>query len=57
VFAKFYTARGTSEAGPFGVIVGGPLVNNVVTEMPGARGYAVQVIFIRIMKITTNNFA
>lgn len=36
-------ARGTSEPGPFGVIVGDPLVKNVVAAMPTARGYAVQV--------------
>jgi hypothetical protein len=36
-------ARGTSEPGPYGVIVGDPLVKNVVAAMPGARGYAVQV--------------
>jgi len=42
-FAYASTARGTSEPGPFGVIVGDPLVKNVVGAMPGARGYAVQV--------------
>jgi hypothetical protein len=37
------TARGTSEPGPFGVIVGDPLVDNVGKMATGSRGYAVQV--------------
>jgi len=36
-------ARGTSEPGPFGLIVGDPLVKNVAALVPGSRGYAVQV--------------
>jgi hypothetical protein len=39
----FRSARGTSEPGPFGVIVGDPLVAAVSKLVPGARGYAVQV--------------
>ncbi|KAF2436099.1 alpha/beta-hydrolase [Tothia fuscella] len=35
-------ARGTSEPGPFGVIVGDPLVRAVSALIPGTRGYAVQ---------------
>lgn len=41
--ANGFLARGTSEPGPFGVIVGDPLVKNVVAAIPSARGYAVQV--------------
>jgi hypothetical protein len=36
-------ARGTSEPGPFGSIVGDPLVKAVVAAVPGSRGYACQV--------------
>jgi hypothetical protein len=50
-----FIARGTSEPGPFGVIVGDPLVTNVVAAMPLARGYAVQVIFRTAMKATIFN--
>lgn len=35
-------ARGTSEPGPFGTIVGDPLVEGVAALVPGSRGYAVQ---------------
>jgi hypothetical protein len=42
-FADDFVARGTSEPGPFGVIVGDPLVKNVAAIMQGTRGYAVQV--------------
>ena len=42
-FTDGIAARGTSEPGPFGVIVGDPLIKNVVTAIPSARGYAVQV--------------
>jgi hypothetical protein len=38
-----FAARGTSEPGPFGVIVGDPLVKNVAAALPDTRGYAVQV--------------
>jgi len=34
-------ARGTFEPGPYGVIVGDPLVAAVRAKVPGARGYAV----------------
>jgi hypothetical protein len=39
------TARGTFEPGPFGVIVGDPLMQAIKREMRGekVRGYAVQV--------------
>ena len=39
------SARGTFEPGPFGVIVGDPLMQAVKREMRGenVRGYAVQV--------------
>jgi hypothetical protein len=36
-------ARGTSEPGPFGSIVGDPLVKAVTVALLGSRGYAVQV--------------
>lgn len=36
-------ARGTSEPGSFGLIVGDGIVNKVKYAIPGARGYAVQV--------------
>lgn len=39
-------ARGTSEPGSFGLIVGDPLVAAVKRQVPGARGYAVQVLFL-----------
>jgi hypothetical protein len=40
-----WAARGTFEPGPFGVIVGDPLVQAIKSEMKGedVRGYAVQV--------------
>lgn len=42
---EIIVARGTSEVGPFGVIVGDPLVARVQRDMPGVnvRGYPVQV--------------
>jgi hypothetical protein len=36
-------ARGTSEPGAFGSMVGDPLVARVVKLLPEARGYPVQV--------------
>jgi hypothetical protein len=44
-FLASTTARGTFEPGPFGVIVGDPLVAAVKRAMRGenVRGYAVQV--------------
>jgi hypothetical protein len=38
-----FQARGTSERGPFGSIVGDPLVAGVKKSLPEVRGYAVQV--------------
>lgn len=38
-----YVARGTNETGPFGWVVGDPLVAGVGKQMNGTRGYAVQV--------------
>jgi hypothetical protein len=43
------TARGTAEPGPYGLIVGDPLVNSVTKAIPGSRGYAVQVCDSRIL--------
>jgi hypothetical protein len=40
---SLFQARGTSEPGPFGFIVGDPLVAGVKKLLPEARGYAVQV--------------
>jgi len=39
---EIIVARGTGEGGPFGVIVGDPLVKKVTQQLPGSRGYAVQ---------------
>jgi cutinase len=39
---EILVARGTSEPGSFGLIVGDPLVRAVKAQVPGARGYAVQ---------------
>lgn len=39
----YYTARGTSELGDFGMVVGDPLLALVKEAIPEARGYAVQV--------------
>jgi len=41
-FTHLRVARGTSEPGSFGLIVGDPLVAAVKRQVPGARGYAVQ---------------
>jgi hypothetical protein len=38
-----YTARGTFEPGPFGLIVGDPLMAAVRAKVPASRGYAVHV--------------
>jgi hypothetical protein len=54
-FADEFIARGTSEPGPFGVIVGDPLIRNVVAAIPSARGYAVQVYFDSSSKATAIN--
>lgn len=40
----YYTARGTSELGDYGMIVGDPLLALVAAAVPDSRGYAVQVI-------------
>jgi hypothetical protein len=40
---ELIVGRGTSEPGPYGVIVGDPLVAAVQKLLPGARGYSVQV--------------
>jgi len=39
---EIIVARGTSEPGPFGSIVGDPLVRAVDKAVPGSRGYACQ---------------
>ncbi|KAF2666113.1 alpha/beta-hydrolase [Microthyrium microscopicum] len=39
---ELIVARGTGEPGPFGTIVGDPLVASVTKTLPGSRGYAVQ---------------
>ncbi|KAF3903476.1 Cutinase [Dactylellina cionopaga] len=39
---EILVARGTSEPGKFGIIVGDNLVGNVTAILPGARGYPVQ---------------
>jgi cutinase len=44
----FLKARGTSEPGDFGVIVGDPLVRAVTASIPTARGYAVQVSVLSV---------
>jgi hypothetical protein len=41
-------ARGTSEPGPYGVIVGDPLLSQIKSLVPDARGYAVNVCSIYI---------
>ena len=38
-----FKARGTGEPGPFGSVVGDKLVRTVTRQLPGSRGYAVQV--------------
>jgi hypothetical protein len=40
---EIIVARGTMEPGPFGFIVGDPLVAGVQKLLPDVRGYAVQV--------------
>jgi hypothetical protein len=45
---KTSPGRGTGEPGPFGAVVGDPLIAAVTKQLPGSRGYAVQVgIFLR----------
>jgi len=39
---EILVARGTSEPGPFGLIVGDALVRSVRSQVTGSRGYAVQ---------------
>jgi hypothetical protein len=39
----WFLARGTTEPGTFGLIVGDPLVRRVKAELPGCQAYAVQV--------------
>jgi len=39
---EILAARGTGETGPFGLIVGDPLVAAVTKALPDSRGYAVQ---------------
>jgi len=39
---EILVARGTGEPGPFGSVVGDPLVRTVTRLLPGSRGYAVQ---------------
>lgn len=47
---EILVGRGTSEpnyeagGGKFGIVVGDPVVSNVTLQIPGARGYPVQVI-------------
>jgi len=39
---ELIVGRGTGEPGPFGAVVGDPLVATVTKLLPGSRGYAVQ---------------
>jgi hypothetical protein len=47
-------ARGTTEPGSFGIIVGDPLVKRVKAELPGCQAYGVQVRNLFISTIASH---